>query len=133
MREADGIVGHFQILVQMHFTAGPDAAIAVLVAGKILEDRLHLSAIRVSGIDLGSKPADGEMAIGPGAAVTHETVKVRMSDVALELPHLRSTWPGLQSGLRAFALTSTVLRQGEPETCRIGPRSHIVPVNMIRI
>src|SRR6185312_1723239 len=122
MREADGVVGHLQILVQMHFTAGPDAAIAVLVAGEILEDRLHLRAVRVSGIGLGNIPADGEMAIRPGAAVTHETVKVRMGGVALELPPFGSTRPGIRTDRRAFELTRRMLRHGEPETCRVGTR-----------
>src|SRR5215831_9500470 len=117
----------------MHFTAGPDAAIAVLVAGEILEDRLQLRAVRVSGIGLGNIPADGEMAIGPGCAVTHETVKVRMGGVALELLHLHSTWPGVLTDLRAFELTRRMLRQGEPETCRVGPRSHVVAVNIVWI
>src|SRR5262250_1917498 len=78
-------------------------------------------------------PAGGEMAIGPGAAVEHETVKVRMGGVALELPHPGSTRPGLRTDLRAFELTRRMLRQGEPETCRLGPRGHVVPVNIVRI
>src|ERR1041384_6621799 len=122
MRIPDGVVGQLQVLVHVHLTAGPHAAIAVLVAGEILEDRLHLRAVRVSGIDKGNMSAGGEMAIGPGAAVEQETIKVRMGSVALELPHLGSTWPGLRTDLRVFELTNTVLRQGEPETCRVGPR-----------
>src|ERR1051326_837887 len=117
----------------MHFTAGPDAAIAVLVAGEILEDRLHLRAVRVSRIGLGNKPADGEMSIGPDAPVTHETVKVRMGGVALELPHLHPARPGLRTELRAFELTGRMLRHGEPETCRVGTGGHVVPVNIVRI
>src|SRR5262252_9285473 len=100
----------------MHFTAGPDAAIAVLVAGEILEDRLHLRAVRVSGIGLGHIPADVEMAIGRGGAVPHKTVKIRMGGVALELLHLGSTWKGLRTDLRACELPRTVRRQGVPET-----------------
>ena len=38
----------------MHLTAAPDGAIAVLVAGEILEDRLHLRAVRVGGIGQGN-------------------------------------------------------------------------------
>src|SRR6266516_4986864 len=110
MRVADCVVGQLQVLECVHLTAGPDPAIAVLVAGEILDDRLHLRAVRVSGIGKGNMAAGGEMAIGPGAAVEHETVKVRMGGVALELPHPGSTRPGLQSGLGAFELTSTVLR-----------------------
>src|SRR5689334_7169739 len=120
MREADTVVGHLQVLVQMHFTPRPDAAIAVLVAGEILNDRLQLRAVRVSGIRLGNIPADGEMAIGSGGAITHETVKVRMGDVSLELPHLHPARPGLRTELRAFELTRRMLREGEPETCRVG-------------
>src|SRR5262252_8584483 len=120
MRETNGVVGHLQILVQMHLTAGPDAAIAVLVAGEILEHRLRLRTIRVCGIDVGNIPADVEMAIGRCAAVTHETVKVRMGSVPLELLHLGSTWEGVRTDLRACELTRTVRRQGVPETCRVG-------------
>src|SRR6059058_1038539 len=133
MRVANGVVGQLQVLVCVHLTAGPEAAIPVLVAGEILEDRLYLRAVRVSGIDKGNMPAGGEMAIGPGAAVEHETVKVRMGGVALELPHPDSTRPGLRTDLRAFELTRRMLRQGEPETCRLGPRGHVVPVNIVRI
>src|SRR6202044_4148675 len=110
----------------VHLTAGPHAAIAVLVAGDTLVDRLHWGAVRVSGIGKGNMPADGEMAIGPGAAIEQETVKVRMGGVALELPHLSSARPGCLADLRAFELTRRMLRQGDPETCRVGPRGHIV-------
>src|SRR5262249_18576354 len=133
MREANGVVGHLQILVQMHFTTGPDAVVAVLVAGEILEDRLHLRAVRVSGIGLGHIPADVEMATGRGGAVPHKTVKVRMADVALKLLYLGSTWKGCLADLRVFELASTVLRHGVPETCRVGPRGHVVPVGVVRI
>src|SRR5579871_7042439 len=78
-------------------------------------------------------PADGEMAIGPGPAVHHETVKVRMGGVALELPHPRSTRPGLGTELRALELTGRMLRQSIPKTGRIGTRGHVVAVNIVRI
>src|SRR6476660_5760465 len=133
MRVANCVVGQLQVLVCVHLTAGPEAAIAILVGGEILEDRLHLRAVRVSGIDEGRMPAGGEMAIGPRAAVEQETVKVRMGDIALELPDPGSTWPGLRTDLRAFELTRRMLRQGEPETCRVGPRGHVVAVDIVRI
>src|SRR3954466_13169555 len=117
MRVANGVVGHLQVLVHVHLTAAPHAAIAVLVAGEILYDRLHLSAVRVCGVGEGNMPADGEMAIGPGAAVQHESIDVRMSGVALKLPHLHSTRPGLRTDRRAFELARRMLRQGKPETC----------------
>src|SRR5436190_16237033 len=73
------------------------------------------------------------MAIGPGSAVAHETVEVRMGDVALELAELRATWPGCLADLRAFELTCWMLREGEPETCRVGPRGHVVAINVVRV
>src|SRR6476660_9326952 len=133
MRVANGVVGHLQVLEGVHLTARPDAAIAVLVAGEILDDRLHLRAVRVRGIGKGNVTGSGEMAVGSGAAVEHETVKVRMGGVALELPHLRSPRPRLRTDLRVFELANTVLRQGEPETCRVGPRGYVIPVNIARV
>src|SRR5579864_4260595 len=133
MRVANCVVGQLQVLECVHLTAGPDAAIAVLVAGEILDDRLHLRAVRVSGIGKGNMPADGEMAIGPGAAVEQETVKVRMGGVALELAHPGSTGPGCLADLRAFELTRRMLRQGEPKTGRVGTRGYVVPVSIVRV
>src|SRR5215471_9758217 len=75
MRVANCVVGQLKVFVSVHLTAGPEAAIAVLVGGEILEDRLHLRAVRVSGIGQGNVPTGGEMTIGPGAAVGHEPSK----------------------------------------------------------
>src|SRR5262245_48792846 len=133
MREANSVVGHLQVLVEAQLTAGPDAAIAVLVAGEILDDGLHLSAVRVSGIDKRNIPADGEFAIGPRRAIAHETVKVRMGDVALELAELHATWPRSLADLRAFELTRRMLREGEPETCCVRTRGHVVAVRVVRV
>src|SRR6185503_2076222 len=129
----DSVVGHLQALVEAHLTARPDGVIAGLVDGEILNDVFRLRAVRVSGIDKGNIPADGEMAIRPGGAITHEPVKVRMGDVALELADLRATRPGGLADLRAFELTRRMLREGEPETCRIGTRGHVVAVGVVRI
>src|SRR4249919_3823941 len=112
MRVADRVVGQLQVLVRVHLTAGPHAAVAVLVAGEILDDRLHLRAVRVRGIGKGNVTSSGEMAVGSGAAVEQETVKAGMGGVALELPHLHPTRPGLRTELRAFELTRRMLRQG---------------------
>src|SRR6187200_3084392 len=133
MREADSVVGHLQVLVEVHLTAGPDAAIAVLVAGEILDYGLHLSAVRVSGIDKGNISADGEMAIGPGGAVAHETVKVRMGDVALELAELHAARPGCLAEIRVCKRARRMLREGEPETCRVGTRGHVAAVDVVRV
>src|SRR5258707_15429702 len=104
MRVANAVVGHLQVPEGVHLTARPDAAIAILVAGEILDDRLHLRAVRVRGIGKGNVTGSGEVAIGPGAAVEQETVKGGMGGVALELPHLHPTRPGLRTELRAFKL-----------------------------
>src|SRR5688572_13303527 len=56
-----------------------------------------------------------------------------MGRVALELLDLGSTWPGLPTDLRAFELTHSVLRKGEPETCRVGTCGHVVAVRVVRI
>src|SRR3984885_11644883 len=100
MRVADGVVGQLQVLVSVHLTAGPHAAIPILVGGEILDDRLHDGAVRVSRIGKGDMAAGPELAIGLRAAVEHETVKVRMGGVALELPHPGSTWPGCLADIR---------------------------------
>src|SRR4030095_824619 len=133
MREANSVIGHLQVLVEVQLTAGPDAAIAVLVAGEVLDYGLPLSAVRGSGIDKANISADGEMAIAPGGAVAHETVKVRMGDVALELAELRATRPGCLADIRALELARRMLREGEPETCRVGTRGHVVAVGVFRI
>jgi hypothetical protein len=39
MRKADGVVGKLHVLEQVRLTTSPDAAIAVLVGGEVLEDR----------------------------------------------------------------------------------------------
>src|SRR6478609_3701266 len=133
MRVANRVVGQLQVLERVHLATRPDAAIAVLVAGEILDDRLRERAVRVRGIGIGRMPADREMAIGPWAAVHQETVKGRMRGVALELAYLGATRPGLRADLRAFELTRRMLRQGEPEPCRIGPRGDVVPVDIVWI
>src|ERR1700684_212045 len=77
--------------------------------------------------------AGPDMAIGLWAAVEHETVKVRMGGVALELPHPGSAWPGCLADFRGFERARRVLRQCQPETRRLGPRGHVVPENIVRI
>src|SRR5687767_10415220 len=105
MRVADGVVGQLQLLERVHLTTSPDAAIAVLVAGEIFEDRFRLRAISLSGIHKRDMPTGGEFAIGPGATIQHETVEVRMGDVALELAELHSTRPDGLARIRAFERT----------------------------
>src|SRR5580658_4438477 len=118
MRVADCVVGQLQVLEHVHLTAGPEAAIPVLVAGEILDDRLHGRAVRISGIGKGDMAAGPEMAVGLRAAVGHVAVKVRMGGVALELQHRGSTWPGIRTEVCACKRTCRMLRQREPEACR---------------
>ena len=49
----------FTFLNTCMLTAAPDAAIAVLVGGEILEDRFQRLAVRVSGIFTGGMRAAG--------------------------------------------------------------------------
>ena len=134
MRVADGVVGQLQVLERVHLTAGPDAAIAVLVAGEILEDRLHLRAVRVSGIGTGTIcPPTAKWPSGLGPRSNMKPSKFEWAVLPLNSRTLRSTRPGLRTDLRAFELTRRMLRQGEPETCRVGPRGHVVPVDIVRI
>src|SRR6185437_16138402 len=81
----------------------------------------------------GNMRAGPEMAIGLRAAVRHETVEVRMGGVALELPQPHATWPGCLADIRACERTGRMLREGEPETRRLGPRSHVVHVDVVRV
>src|SRR5690606_41683334 len=84
MGEANAVVGHFQALVDVHFTPGPDAAVAVLVGGKVLDDGLHRIG-SLAGIGKGNIPPHAQTTIWQGGAVLHETIEVRMGDVAAEL------------------------------------------------
>src|SRR5678815_833805 len=56
-----------------------------------------------------------------------------MGDVALELADLHAPRPGGLADLRAFELTCRMLREGEPETGRVGTRGHVVAVDVVRI
>src|SRR5262245_58173743 len=97
----------------MHLTAAPDAAIAVLVGGEILEDRHQRRAVRVGGILEAGMRAAGhtERVIGRNVSVEHERVVVGVGDVALELAEWRSARPGCLADLRALELTIRVLWQ----------------------
>src|SRR5688572_902613 len=104
MRVAHGVIGHLQIPESLILTAAPDGAIAALVAGEILDHRLHLRAVRISGIGQGNMRVaalNTETTIGLRAAVDHQSVEIGVGDVALELPQLGSTWPGCLADIRA--------------------------------
>src|SRR5688572_11533525 len=113
MRIAHGVVGQLYVPECVQFTATPDAAIAVLVGGEILEDRLQRLAVRVSGIFTGGMRAAGntESVVGVNVPVKHKRVVVGVGDVALELAEWRATRPGCPADLRAFEFAVRVLRQ----------------------
>src|SRR5512147_378833 len=98
MCEANAVVGKLQALVDVHFTPAPDAAVAVLVSGEVLDDRLHRIG-SLSGIGKGNKPPWAYMTIWQGSAVLHQAVEVRMRDVALELADFRLSRPGVLAGI----------------------------------
>ena len=87
MGEADRVVGQLQIPEQVQLAAAPDGAIAVLVAGEIVEDRHHQLAVRVGRIGKADMvgAADTERAVGRGAAVEHQAVEIRVGGIAAEL------------------------------------------------
>ena len=113
MRKADRVVGQLHVPEDVHLTAAPDGAIAVLVGGEILEDRFQRPAVRVSGIfEAGVRAAgNAERVIRRNVPVEHERVVVGVGDVALEFAEWRSTRPNGLADLRAFELTIRVLRQ----------------------
>ena len=89
----------FRFLNSVHLTAAPDAAIAVLVGGEILEDRLHLSLLFASaGLSRAICAAGhAETCHWPlGSRSNMKRVEVRVGDVALELAELAfdaARWP----------------------------------------
>src|SRR6188508_3320123 len=103
MRKTYGIVRRLQVPEDVPFASAPDAAIAVLVAGEILEERVHALAVPVE----------------------HEPVEVRMGNVVPELADLGTTRPGALADFRVQELTVRVLRQREPEAILVGARGHI--------
>src|SRR5690606_20301384 len=85
--EAYGVIGELYVPEQVQLATTPDAAIAVLVGGEILEHRYHgfttrVGRIRPAGVRI---PRNAERVVSVDVAVEHEPVVVRMGDVAPEL------------------------------------------------
>src|SRR6478609_1297723 len=121
MREANAVVGKLQTLVDVHFTPRPNAAVAVLVGGEVLYDGLNRIGA-LGGIGEGNKPPRAYTTICQRGTVLHETVKVRMGDVAPELAEFRLSRPGVLAGIRTFERACRMIRKCKPEPCRIRPR-----------
>src|SRR5688500_19852585 len=104
MRKTYGIVRGLQVPEDVPFATAPDAAIAVLVAGEILERRIHTFAVRVSRVFLGHVRGAGqpEDVFHIDVPVEHEPVEVRVRDVASELADRRAPWPDGLGDLRAL-------------------------------
>src|SRR5690606_3467941 len=114
-----------QALPHAHLAAGPDAAVAVLVAGEVLDDGLDHAAVRVGRILVGDVAAHREAAVRARRAVTHEAVEVRVGDIAPELADLHAARPGVLADLRALELAHGVLGNGEPEAGGVRARGHV--------
>src|SRR5690606_2860664 len=87
-----------------HFTAAPEAAIAVLVRGHVFEHGFNDCAASVGRVCARNMHVAGytEGVVGVDVAVEHEAVVGRVGDIAFEYAHWNVTRPGGQAGLRAF-------------------------------
>src|SRR5690606_21540996 len=114
MRETDGVVGEFRIAEYVILATAPDAAVAVLVAGEILEDCYHSRAVRVCGVFTGHMRVAGqaERVVLIDVPVEHEPDEVGVGHVAPEFPNRRSARPGVETGFCAEELAVRMLRQG---------------------
>ena len=56
-----------------------------------------------------------------------------MRRVALELAHLGAAWPSGFADIRAFKLPHRMLREGQPETGRVGTRCDVVAIGVVWI
>ena len=127
MRKTYGIVRRLQVPEDVPFASAPDAAIAVLVGGEILELRLQALAVRVSRVFLGHVRGAGqpEDVFHVDVPVEHEPVEVGMGNVVPEVAELGTTRPDALADFRVQELTDRVLRQREPEAILVGARGHI--------
>src|SRR5688500_20279453 len=122
MRKTDGIVRRLQVPEDVPFPSAPDAAIAVLVGGEILEERVHALAVRVSRVFLGHVRGAGqpEDVFHIDVPVEHAPVEVRVGNVAPELAELGTPWPDALADLRVRELTDRAPRQCELEAPLVG-------------
>src|SRR5690606_5188617 len=106
----------------MILTTAPAATVAVLIAGKILEDCYPRRPARVSRIFPGHMRVAGQAkrVVLIDVPVEHEPVEVGVSHVAPEFPHRGSARPGVEAGFRAQERAVRMLRQGQPETVLVG-------------
>ena len=135
MGEADSVIGKLQIGVQVHLAAAPDGAIAVFVAGEIVEVCHQHLAVLIGRIDAADKvgAGDTEGVVGPGAAVEQQAIEIGVGNVAAELTQPGPSGPGIGTDFRAFERPYRMRRKGHPEASGIRTRSHIIPVDVIRI
>src|SRR5690606_37943955 len=122
MSEADGVIGQLQIGIEVILATAPNSAVAVLVAGEIVEDRQHQPALGIGRIYVAGEvgAGDAEFAVRPGAAIQHHAVEIGLGDIAAELPQPRPPGPRLLADLGALELARRVLRYGEPEADLVG-------------
>ncbi len=125
----------FRVLEKVVLAAAPDGAVAVLVAGVMVDDRHHQGALRVGGVGISDMAgaADVERAVGRRAAVEHQAVEVGVGGVAAELAHLGPARPDILTARPVQECARRMLRQGVPETDLLGPRGHIVAVGVVGV
>src|SRR5512134_1611874 len=106
MRKTYGIVRRLQVPEDVPFASAPDAAIAVLVTGEILEERIHALAVRVSRVFLGHVRGAGqpEDVFHIDVPVEHEPVEVGVGRVVPEFAEPGAAWPDVLGDLRTFEL-----------------------------
>src|SRR6185369_9982354 len=114
MREADAVVRKLKALVDVHLTPALDAAIAVLVGGEVLDDGLNRICAN-SGVGKGNEPPRACMTICRGGTVLHETVEIRMGDIAPELADFRLRRPCVLAGIGTFERAGRMIRKCKPE------------------
>ncbi len=119
----------------MVFAAAPDRAVAILVAGEVVEFRHHQPALGIGRIGVAGEvgAGDAERAVGRLTAVEDHAVEIGMGDVAAELAHFGPAGPDLVAALLVKEGPRRVRRQGEPEADLVGPGGHVVAVDVVGI
>ena len=132
---ADGVVGELGVAEDEQLAPGPDAAVAVLVAGQAVEVGFHHLAVGVGRIFQRREGAERQVegVVFIDVAVEHEPVEVGMGHIAPEGAHRRSARPDGLADLRILERALRVFRQGQPEAVLVGTGRHIVDVAVVRV
>ncbi len=134
-RHANGIVGEFRVAEYEEVAPAPETTIAVLIAGQVLEVRLHHGAIQISRICQRQERDGGqtEGVIFVDVPIEHEAVEVGMGHVAFEGAHRRAARPDGLADVRVLERALRVFGQRQPEAGRVGTGRHIVDEAVVRV